>query len=519
MKAAASKIAIQYPNDVKGQGLIGYGLTSNVVKGIETEMFARAAVFCDAENNFFVFVHLEIGLMFPELKERTIKEANLPFLTEHNTMFVAQHTHSSPGGYTKFPFYNFTITGFKQKVQDALVKASIEAIHKAYANLKDADIEQHIVEIEDSLPIAYNRSLHAHIKNPGVKAFKEDECHLALERKMDIWNVVDLSSKKPIFQMNWFGVHPTSCGNNFNKICSDNKGFAALELEEKMGGDFVAIFSQQFTGDVSPYYHGPGQKQQKNTALQLESAKANGKIQFQIAEKSFHKTPDIPLGPKKISTVLENVEMIGYKVNEEFANGEENAAAASPAHGMAFIQGTPVDGPGIPMGIGKMASNWFKPLPKSDFQYPKIPVLETGTGRVVGTTNLEKLRLISHFEKTIEGVFWHKDRGLLEELPWTPTNLPLQLIQIGHTAIVGFPGEITTQAGRELRDLALSKLKNKGVEKVIVSSYANTYFGYNTTYAEYHVQAYEGGHTVFGRHSHGAFLTAYTNLFESYTKA
>lgn len=518
MKAAASKVIVQYPEDVMGQGLLGYGISSNVVKGIETDIHARAAIFCDESLNYFVFVHLEVGLMFPELKERTINEAGLSFLTPQNTMFVAQHTHSSPGGYTKFPFYNFTITGFRPKVQDALVKAAIEAIHKAYASLKDAEIEQHIIDIDPELPIGYNRSLHAHKQNPGVPDYKENETHLAFERKMDVWNVFDAHTKKTMFQMNWFGMHPTSCGNNFNKICYDNKGFAAIELEEKMGDGFVAIFSQQFTGDVSPNYHGPGQKLIKKPAVQLENAKNNGKLQYQIAAKSFNKAPDLPIGPSKIETRIHDIQMIDYKLSEEFANGEEDAKAVSPAHGMAFIQGTPVDGPGIPMSLGKMASKWFKPIPESNFQYPKVPVLESGTGKIMGTSNLEKIRFIAAFEKTIEGVMWHKDQGLLNELPWTPTYLPIQLVQIGHTVILGFPGEITTQAGRILRDMALNKLKSKGVEKVIVSSYANNYFGYCTTYHEYKVQAYEGGHTVFGRHTHGAFLTAFSKLIDEYTK-
>lgn len=518
MKAGAAKIVVEYPDDVLGQGLLGYGISTNKVEGKETDIHARVAIFCDENQQYFCFVHLEVALMFPELKARFLKEGGFTMLNNANTMFVSQHTHSAPGGFTEFPFYNFTITGFRPKIQDALVKASILAAEKALSQLKKVEIKQVSMEIDPALPVGYNRSLHAHIKNPGVKEFKADETHLAFERNMDVWNVFDEYTKMLLFQMNWFGVHPTSCGNNFNKICYDNKGYAADELEASVGGDFVAIFSQQFTGDVSPNYHGPGQKLIKKPATQLENAKKNGKIQFEIAHKSLPLNSQIPMGPSIIKTHLMDIEMVGYKVKPEFSQNEENAQAVSPAHGMAFIQGTPVDGPGIPVGIGKMATKWFTPLSPDNFQYPKVPVLESGLGKIAGTTDLEKLRFVAPFEKTVQGVFWHKDKGLLKKLPWTPTYLPIQIAQIGHTVILGFPGEITTQAGRILRDLAFDKLKNKGIEKVIVSSYANTYFGYCTTFHEYMVQAYEGGHTVFGRHTHGAFLTAFSNLIDEYTK-
>lgn len=518
MKGAASKVIIEFGDEVMGQGLLGYGQSSNKVEGKETDIHVRTALFCSDEGSYFCYVHVEVGLMFPELKARFLAECGIPELNESNTMMVAQHTHSAPGGYTRFPFYNFTIVGFKQHVQDAIVEACIKSARMAFQSTKEIVLKQHCIEIDPEIPVGYNRSLEAYLNNPDMPSYTRKETHLAFERKMDVWNIYDKQSNIPLFQMNWFGVHPTSCGNNFNKICYDNKGFAAEELEQKMGNGFVAIFAQQFTGDVSPNYHGPGQKLIKKPAIQLQNAKKNGKMQYEIAYSSFRQNPDYPMGPDQIASALEHVQFIDYPLDERFANGEASARSVSPAHGMAFIQGTPVDGPGIPKSLGNMVSNWFKPIMPEHFQFPKVMVLESAEGKIAGTTNLEKLRFAAPLEKTVQGLFWHKDRGLLDNLPWTPTILPVQLVQMGHTAVIGFPGEITTRAGQILRDLCLEKLKNKGVEKVIISSYANTYFGYCTTYHEYLVQAYEGGHTVFGRHTHGAFLTAFSKLIDRYLK-
>jgi len=47
---------------------------------------------------------------------------------------------------------------------------------------------------------------------------------------------------------------------------------------------------------------------------------------------------------------------------------------------------------------------------------------------------------------------------------------------------------------------------------VILSPYANAYSGYITTYEEYQVQCYEGGHTVFGEWTLAAYQTKFKEL-------
>lgn len=516
MRASAAKTTIRIPDDIMGVGLMGYGITTNVVQGIETDLHVRTACFDDEQSGLFLFVHAEIGLMFPELKADLLQRLGDARVHDANLMLVAQHTHSGPGGYTHFPFYNFTLGGFKPKVFEAISDALLASVQKALAALRPAEIEQQRQEIAPEMPIGYNRSLRAYLRNPGAEALNADQTHLAFERAMDIWNVRDTASGRYMFQLNWFGVHPTSCGNNFNRICFDNKGFAAEMLERERGDGFVAIFAQQLTGDVSPNYHGPGQKLIRNTKKQLQNARENGTLQYEIARSSFLNRAPMPNGDGRIRSMLSEYNLAAMPVAAGFSNNEAGAASVPAAHGMAFIQGTPVDGPGIPVALGRMASRWFKPLDPADFQYPKVPVLESGTGKVAGTTDLNKFKMIGPFEKTIQGVLWHKKQGLLEKLPWTPAILPLQIVRIGHTVLIGFPGEITTTAGRILRQMCLDALKPAGVEKVLISTYANSYFGYCTTYHEYMEQAYEGGHTVFGRHTQGAFLTAYKQLIQDF---
>jgi neutral ceramidase len=98
------------------------------------------------------------------------------------------------------------------------------------------------------------------------------------------------------------------------------------------------------------------------------------------------------------------------------------------------------------------------------------------------------------------------------QTPWVEERLPLQIFIIGQLAIVGIPSEITTIAARRLRNSVAEVLKERGVEIVITSPYANGYSGYITTPEEYKLQYYEGGHTLFGRWTLPAYQIKFREL-------
>jgi hypothetical protein len=98
-----------------------------------------------------------------------------------------------------------------------------------------------------------------------------------------------------------------------------------------------------------------------------------------------------------------------------------------------------------------------------------------------------------------------------------PSELPLQLMRIGALVIAGVPGEMTTMAGRRLRE-ALKKQYDQArpvsrpVESVVISGYANAYSQYITTPEEYAMQHYEGASTLFGPHTLDAYIQEFCRL-------
>lgn len=67
-------------------------------------------------------------------------------------------------------------------------------------------------------------------------------------------------------------------------------------------------------------------------------------------------------------------------------------------------------------------------------------------------------------------------------------------------------------ASWRLKNTLKEKLKSSGIEEIILCPYSNSFNGYITTFEEYQVQAYEGGHCVFGQWSLNALQQVSSNL-------
>jgi neutral ceramidase len=63
---------------------------------------------------------------------------------------------------------------------------------------------------------------------------------------------------------------------------------------------------------------------------------------------------------------------------------------------------------------------------------------------------------------------------------------------------VGLPFEITTESGRRIARAVEGAVTERAVERVVVCSLVNDFWGYVATEEEYGRQFYEGGHTLYG---------------------
>lgn len=540
MRAGVSKV----PFDVyePGLGMLGYGRHFNKLEDQLDTIHARAFAFIDANQQSFYLVNCELCFITPNLKKLVVETLQEKFPEEdyhdRNIMITAQHTHSGPAGYSEHPLYNFPVPQFRPKVLYSIANTIVEAIVLSKNNVKEAHLFFEQSEVEPELEIGYNRSLKAYNNNEEVEKLTPYQTHLAIERKMDLLRIDDAEGN-PLGQINFFGVHTTSLGFRENKLSGDNKGYAAAYFEEDMGKNFVAAFAQQLTADISPNFHGKGKSWKKGPfKSDIENCKFNGQLQYQKAKQTWKNATKNKV-EGSIDTEIRYHDFANVLCHPKFTKNNENAWTSSACHGTAFFAGTPVDGPGMPEVVHKLAravsrSIRFYEIQKAkkskDISYkewierkyatqnPKTILFETGKGIIWGTKNIQNFIVPSFVDGGLKQMKKEYKLGALRELPWTPHFLPIQIATVGNIAFVGFPGEITTIAGQQLRRMIQQKLAHKGIQHVIIASYANCYMGYCVTNDEYQVQCYEGGHTVFGQWTHAAFMTKFEELTEEMMK-
>ncbi len=521
-------------------GLMGYGAHWNVAKGIETRIHSRAFVI-KSSGKTVVFVNMEIcfpTILMKHAALEKLKQAGHVY-ADASFMLTAQHTHSAPSGYSHYFFYNMNTDGHRKEVFNRYVEGIVEAVCEAEENCQPATLSLHSSAFDKDIPVAFNRSLRAYNRNPDIeRKLNKNERHLGVDRTMRLLRFDDAQGN-PIGLINWFGVHTTSMSNDNTKINFDNKGYAAQYLESylknKGTGDPITIFAQGAAGDVTPNFVLDKKKKWLRGKFEndLESTKFNGKLQFEKAKEIFDES--LVKGKEVKGEVDFNAMYVDFsnaKVDTEFTNGLPNQRTSQPCIGVSFLQGTR-EGPGLPK-IGVQLFKFFDFFVRNyrkyifsnfisykervvmmhtyEAQFPKVLALEMGDGRIFGTKRVRNLIMPGFVDPTIAGLKKLDRTGHMKQKPWEPDILQLQLIILGQVALVGIPSELTTISAKRVRGQLLSILKERGVTDIILSPYANGYAGYITTFEEYQQQAYEGGHTVFGKWTLAAYQTKLNQL-------
>ncbi|KAG8790752.1 hypothetical protein FRC12_011114 [Ceratobasidium sp. 428] len=258
---------------------------------------------------------------------------------------------------------------------------------------------------------------------------------------------------------------------------------------------FVAGFVQANVGDTSPntlgaYCQSPGQpwdgqpcEYEKSTCgnktqdchgrgpgfrtSDFESNFIIGTNQYNGAKKLMSST--LPSVSGVVRSLHSYVNMSSYS----FAlNNGTTVTTCPPAMGYSFAGGT-TDGPGafdFTQGNNSTSQNPLWEIvkgaitaPPSDAQkachYPKPILLNTGYANT--------------------------------PYPWQPSIVDIQMFRVGQLVMVIFPGELTTMAGRRMREAVRAKLISSGVvgsnAYVVLAGPANTYAHYVTTREEYSI--------------------------------
>lgn len=534
----------------EGVGMLGYGMYAQKIEGVETPQYARAFVVEQGKKKL-AFISADICFSTNYLKDQVIAQLQLnhPTLgyTDENVMITAQHTHSTAGGYTQHLAYNFVVPGFQEDVFLCYANALVQVIVQADANLKPGNIHHHTDAFDKDAEICFNRSVRAYNQNPEVAGrVPMKKRHLAADRTMKLLRFDD-EDGQPIGSFNWFGVHTTSVSSRQRKVCYDNKGYAASYMEKELikkykNNSLVTGFVQDAAGDISPnfIFERKYREYRGKYTDDYESAAYNGRLQSDKAQEIFYSAEKV--GKKitgELDAMLMYVDFSDVNIDPSYTDGLTHQKTSEPTWGMAFLEGS-TDGQGAAKIVGQairvlvgsikqvevLAANMSKDKERQkevidyyNAHHPKPIVINHSKGTVAGAIHPEKLVLPGFVDPAIRLIKWANKIGYGKKTPWIPQILPLQVFILGNLALVGIPSEITTIAGARLRETVAKVLEQRGVSEVLLTPYANSYAGYITTYEEYRLQLYEGGHTLFGKWTLAAYQMKFKQLAEELLKA
>jgi neutral ceramidase len=488
--------------------------------------FSRSYIVADASKpqDRIVFINSDIAMGDSGVRQKIVAQLSSLYpgvYSDQNIAFVGTHQHSGVGGYLSVLLPQVTSLGYVKQTADAIVSGTVKSVQKAHANLAPGKLSLGNTTI---LNANINRSPSAYLANPASERaqYKYDQ-----DKDMTVLRFDDNSGHARGF-LSFFPVHGTSLYENNTLVSTDNKGMAAYLYESMVepnsmpgNNSFVAGFVQANVGDTSPNTEGafcesPGKPYDGQPCdfehatcgdtvadchgrgpgfriSDFESNRIIGDLQFQGAKSLMSKSlAPVTGGVKAVHTFL-NMSFHSFAL----PNGT-NVRTCPAAMGYSFAGGT-TDGPGA-----------FDFVQGDNSSTPQNPFWEIVKGAVTPLPNQEQKDCQSPKPILLNTGYAHWP------YEWAPSTVDVQMLRVGNFVMLIMPGELTTMAGRRMRNALRAELVKQGVlgqdAYVVIAGPANTYAHYVTTREEYGVQRYEGASTIFGQYTLDAYINKYSSL-------
>jgi neutral ceramidase len=465
-------------------GMMGYSMPQQRSAGIHQRLRARAFVVVDRASGQRMAWCVVDQAMLPMAVHsevlRRLDRRHPGLYTLANTSLTATHTHAAPGGCSRYFAYNLSIMGFQQQNFDAFVSGIVEAILAAHRDLAPGTIHVGRGLLENA---SVNRSKVAFDLNPASdKRYYPD----AIDPRMTVLRL--RQGRHDVGAISWFPTHGTSLPNTNLLISPDNKGYAAYQWEHDVRGvryladrpGFVAAFAQSNTGDMSPNLAlEPGTGPTKDP---FENTRIIGLRQSRKAREIFADANTPVRG--SIRSRARYVDLSDVLVSGKYTPDGKPHRTAPGCIGASMMSGSTEDGPGLPIPEGTTDPTYplyhqleQQPIPDElrDEQQPKQIFFPTGPAGA------------------------------------TPSVLPLQIIKLGQLYLLCGPAEFTIVSGLRIRR-SVAQEHGVPLENVVMQGYSNGFSQYVATPEEYMAQQYEGGSTLFGKHTLPAYQQEFVKL-------
>ncbi|KAF8181831.1 Neutral/alkaline nonlysosomal ceramidase [Pholiota molesta] len=506
--------------------MMGYASLAQTDTGLHMRERSRAFIIADASapSNRVVFINADIAMGDSGVRRTIVSELSAAFpgvYTDSNIAFVGTHQHSGVGGYLENLLPQVTSLGYVNQTASAIITGSVLAVKRAHANLAPGKLSLGNTTV---LNANINRSPTAYLANPA-----EERAQYEFDQDKDMTVLrFDDPNGNARGLLSFFAVHGTSLYENNTLVSADNKGMAAFLYESSVepksapgNTTFIAGFSQSNVGDTSPntlgaFCESPGQPYDgqscdadhstcggtvedchgRGPGFQISDFESNriiGQLQFEGAQTVMN-------GPlTAVHGTVKSVHTYVTMANHSFTLPNGTTVSTCPAAmGFSFAGGT-TDGPGA-----------FDFIQGDNSSTPQNPFWEVVKGAITPPPNAAQIACQGAKPILLNTGFAHTP------YEWAPNSVDIQMFRIGNFVILIMPGELTTMAGRRIREAVRAELISSGVlgadAYVVVAGPANVYAHYVTTREEYGVQRYEGASTIFGPFTLEAYIDKYSSL-------
>lgn len=486
--------------------LLGWGVFTHRVKEVAERLFVRAMVLRRPSLGEAVAVlSLDLGILPQRLAEAVWDalegEHAARGFGRANVMLLATHTHAAPDGLSDSLLYGANNLGFSPGVFAHVLARVVEAVCAADDACVPVSVREGQAEVPIAAPVLFNRAVEAYRRNVDVQPVHDPR--EAVDRDVRVLRVCDAAGVE-LGLLVRLASHGTLVHADTPVIHGDHPGVTARRLEAARGGSHVALVVQGGAGDVTPNHRWDPRRgfavgTHDDDRLSAEAAAGFFVDAVERAVKVARVGPSLE---GALGGALRYVPFTEAEVAPAFGGGQARLTRA-PRLGLAFTLGT-AEGPGPFAGVARLVrlahrakSGPDRQLLFGDFERG----LESGLWLGLG---IRHLRWLARVDPVIAWFSAVHAAGLIPGRSWVPTRLPAQVLRLGSLRLASVAAEPTTVAARRLA--AAVQAASGG--RAWVLGYGNAYAGYVTTVEEYGAQRYEGGHTLFGPWTCGAWSSA-----------
>jgi neutral ceramidase len=513
LRAGFARVDITPP---PGVGLAGNGPEGAEARGYRLRLYARVLVLADGGGNRLALVVADLPLSSALLHRRVAAlTARTDGIGADRLVIAVTHTHAGPGHFFEAAGYNdqgSSVAGFDPEMVDSLTARIARAIHAAVADLRPARVAWGSRAVWGQTRI---RSLPAMLRNiPAPTAPADAPTGLPPEYRLVDPELAMLrvdqrdpasGAFRPAGAFSIFAMHGTGNAPSNDLLDADIQGIVERRLERHIDRDggfvprAVYLFANGAEGDVSPAW--PPQSRCDVPTLHPLRA-LDGPFTRALWE---WRSPTATHLASCRHAAREAITVIGKHVGDGAVALFDSLGAALSDRlelGRAFATLSLRDSARA-LGICAEPALGLSTLVGADDAHTRIQgwllfgLFDVGLKQ--GSPNPAVPGCQAQKRQLFDAAFGGLANRLLISKN-LPSYAQVTVLRLGNRVIGAVPGEVTTTAGRRMRDQMLASARGAGlpVSEGLILGHANGYLEYVTTSEEYTAQYYEGGSTIYG---------------------